>query len=245
MPLLQRIWRGCRLLLMLLLAVSALPGGRGAEAPGAAAGFVIFKEFPFEPDSQAEVVNYSSYERFPAVDNVVRMDGETIRILPSEEPIYIPAPGVPGATAAQVNQTILAAEQRFPQFASKLETVRQGWAALPKAVVAARTNAPAPVASPTAQAASADDHENVLHTRNGETFHGWTLIGVERDSVVLSHDDGISRVQISELPDNLYGFPENVMARARQLHQPLAGIQKAAASRPRKPAPSLKLPQPQ
>jgi hypothetical protein len=203
---------------IILLAAGLFSWIQGATALGATGGLVIYKEYAFDADSQAAMTDYSSFQHFASVDNVVTTSGETLRILPGDEPLYIPNPGDPTSTAADVTRTILAAERRFPQYAPKLENVRRAWASLPKA-------APAIVVQPTPSIATApqptpgDESANVLRTKYGETYRSWKVTGMEGDTVVLSHADGISRVPISDLPNNLYGFPPEVMARAEQLRE--------------------------
>lgn len=222
--------------LILLMGATLLPRTGGAAASGVTGGIVIFKEFSFDPDSQAQIANYTSFERFPSVDNVVTSAGETIRILPGQGPVYIPQPGDPASNAGELARAILAAERRFPQFASRLETMRRAWAALPKRAVAAQATPAAsrpraaPFATPFApEPTPAGGPAQVLRTRSGAVFVSWTVTGVEGDTVVISHEDGISRVSISDLPDNLIGFPPDVVARAEALRaQEEAELRKAA-----------------
>jgi hypothetical protein len=206
-----------------LLFASALGGAFG---PGClAAGLVIYKDYSFDADSQAELTEYSSDDHYSTVDNVVTPGGQRLRILASQEPIFIPQAGDRSAKPAAMSQTIQAAEKRFPQFAARLEACRRAWAAVPAstptpaqrlAVSPAAT--PAPVDTPP----PAPDHgliNKTLRTKTGETLQGWRVTGMEGDTVVISDADGISRVPIGDLPDNLYGFPQVVIARAEQLRQ--------------------------
>jgi hypothetical protein len=62
----------------------------------------------------------------------------------------------------------------------------------------------------------------VLHTKNGETLSDWKFSAMEGDMVVITDADGISRIPITDLPDNQFGFPPEVMARAQQLRQQAA-----------------------
>jgi hypothetical protein len=237
-----------RLPLILLLAAVLLPWAGGANALAATGGLIIYKQFSFDSDSEAEMAGFTSFAHFASVDNVVTTSGQTLRILPGQDPVYIPQPGYPGETAGQVIPNILAAERRFPQFASKLELTRRAWVAAPKAPVAFAANPVAtPAPSPTPQAAPADEPSNVLHTRYGEVFHSWKVSSVQGDTVVISHADGISRISIADLPDNLAGFPPEVIARVQQIRlQQAAQLQKeanavdAAHTAPPTPSPTPK-----
>jgi len=203
--------------LILLLAAGLLPWLRGADALGAG-GLVIYKQFSFDSDSNAEMVSYSSFAHFASVDNVVTTDGQTLRILPGQDPVYVPFPGDPAETAGKITPTILAAERRFPQFARRLEMARQAWATAPKAAVAVQAEPVAnPAPTPAPQPAPAADAGNVLHTRYGEVFRSWKVVSVDANTVVISHADGITRISIADLPDNLAGFPPEVVARVQQL----------------------------
>jgi hypothetical protein len=105
----------------------------GASANAApAGGVVIYKDFSFDPDSQAEIADYTSFDRYSSVDNVLMPNGQTLRITPDQEPIYIPRAGGAQSNGAAMIRTIVAAERRFPQFAPKLEAYRVGWSAVPK-----------------------------------------------------------------------------------------------------------------
>jgi hypothetical protein len=222
-----------------LLALA--PWLTGATALGG--GVVIYKEFSFDSDSQAELVDYSSYEHFTSVDNVHTTDGQTLRMTPGQEPIYIPAAGSGDGTAAGVTATIGVAERRFPQFAGKLEGYRRAWEAVgkttaavqPRVTSAAAILAATPQPAVTADAAG-DRPDEVLHTQDGATYRDWKLTGVEADTVVISHADGISRVPMAELPKNLWGFPPEVVARVEQLRQETAAEGQAVASTAARPA---------
>jgi hypothetical protein len=159
----------------------------GADLLGATGGMVIYKDESFEPDSLAEIAYYRSVEHFPVVDNLVTVDGNPLRILPGQDPVYIPSPGDPGSTAEEAIRTILGAESRFPQFVRKLEPLRQGWAAQP------RPAAPAPTSAPEAT--------NVLRTKSGEVFESWSVSSIDGDIVTISHSAGVSRVPVADLPD--------------------------------------------
>ena len=221
---------------MCLLASSFVSRDQDAKAGGGTGGLVIYKDHSFDNDSQAEIADYSSAEHFSAVDNVVTPAGQTIRILAGQKPVYIPEPGNPNGNTAEAVRTILAAEKRFPQFASKLEPVRRAWEALPKAAVTAKANPaaisppgplPAPVPPPEPGAESA----NVLRTRDGAVFRAWRVTGIEPDAVIIKHADGVSRIPISELPDNPVGFPPEVIARLAELRLQEADQVRAAADR--------------
>jgi hypothetical protein len=203
----------------------------GADLFGATGGIVIYKENSFEPDSSAEIETYQSVEHFAAVDNVITTGGQPMRITSDQEPLYIPQAGDPDSTAESVTRTILDAEKRFPQFARKLEVARLAWAALPKAAPAVQ---PTPSSFPTVapQPAPAGGSADDLHTKSGEVFQSWTVTEIEGDTVVISHADGISKVAISDLPDDLKGFPPDVAARIRQFRQQAADIQRAAKAAP-------------
>jgi len=204
------------------LLIVALPAS--LYAAGRSIGVVIYKEFAFDPDSQAEMADYSSLQRFGSVDNVVTPAGETLRIFSNQGPVYIPAPGTPGSDTGEVTRTIQCAESRFPQFVRRLETYRQGWASVTRAAPgpqpspAVASVRPAPASSPATPASGAGSGK-VLRTRSGEMFQAWSVSGMEGDTVVITHADGISRVPIADLPDNLYGFPPEVIARAQLLRQ--------------------------
>jgi len=188
----------------------------GAEALGAG-GLIIYKDFAFDADSQADIAVYTSYQHFGSVDNVVTASGQTLRILPGQTPFYIPQAGDPNRTPVEVERTIRLAESRFPQYSAKLEAYRHAWAAAPPPPVA-QTNRPAaaaPQREVSADLAPASAGRNVLRMRSGETFQAWKLSRVEGDYVVITHADGVSRVAIADLPDNLYGFPDEVIARAQ------------------------------
>jgi len=197
----------------------------GGKTLAAGGGLVIYKDYSFDPDSQAEITDYTSFDRYPSVDNVVTASGQTLQITPGQEPIYIPRAGDPKSNGAVVARSIVAAERRFPQFATKLEAYRQAWAAAPSATPAAKASPPIAAApQPTAEAEAADStqaggSERVLHTKNGETLSDWKFSAMEGDMVVITDADGISRIPITDLPDNQFGFPPEVMARAQQLRQ--------------------------
>ena len=201
-------------------------------ASGRSIGVVIYKEFAFDPDSQAEIADYSSLQRLGSVDNVITPGGQTLRIFSNQGPVYIPAPGTAGRDTGEVTRAIQAAESRFRQFARRLETYRQGWASAAQAAPAPRSipavaAAPPGPASSTATPASAAGSGKVLRTQSGETFQGWSVSGMEGDTVVITHADGVSRVPIADLPDNLYGFPPEVIARAQLLRQQAAAQARA------------------
>jgi len=190
----------------IVIAIALYPWIYGAHAIGAPGGIVIYKQFSFDPDSNAEMAAYSTFDHYSFVDNVHTPAGQTLRILSGQDPLYIPAPGDPGSTPAQATLTILAAEKRFPQFAAKLETVRQAWSALPiaEAPVAPSpppsTNAAIPKPSPAAGSA------NILRTKSGHVFTGWSISAFEGKTVVIKHSGGISRIPASELPNDLIGL---------------------------------------
>lgn len=221
-----------KITIMLLAAIAWICGGR---AFGAAGGVLIYKDYSFDPDSQAEIADYTSYDHYSSVDNVVTPTGETLRIMPAQEPIYIPHAGDPHSTSADMTRTIVAAEKRFPQFAAKLDVYRRDWAAVPSATpkpsptIAAAPQPTAPVE--TAEAAPAPGSTHVLYTKTGEALTDWKVTAMEGDSVVISHADGISRIPIMDLPDNLFGLPADVTARAEQLRQQArTGVAQAAPS---------------
>ena len=204
---------------MLLIATSLLPWIHGADALGATGGLVIYKDNSFDADSLAEIASYSSVEHFGAADNVVTAEGQSLRILSGQAPIYIPAPGDPDGTPEDATRVILTAERRYPQFIRKLELVRQAWVALPKSTLAAQTPPSiAAVPLPTAEAGSAGD----LHTKSGGVFQSWNATGIEGDAVIVSHADGIARIPITDLPDDLSGFPADIIDRVQQLRQQAA-----------------------
>lgn len=189
-----------KLLLIILLSPFVL----GPDAHAATGGLVIYKAFSFDSDSQAQIANYSSYEHFPFVDNVLTPDGQTLRILSGQDPVYIARPGDPGTTAEQAIPTILHAEKRFPQFAPKLEQMRQAWTLLPKAAASVKSS---PLGTPLAKPSPViGGSGNVLHTKSGEVFHAWSISAFEGNTVVIKHADGISRVPISDLQDSLGGY---------------------------------------
>ena len=200
----------------------------GPAAFASGGGIVIYKDFSFDPDSQAEITDYASFDRYSSVDNVLTPAGHTLRITPDQEPIYIPHAGSPQSNGAAVARTILAAERRFPQFAPKLEAYRRDWAAIPISTPTPQPNqsiaaAPQTTAPAEAQDATpAGDSTRVLQTKSGETLTDWKISAMEGDTVVITHADGISRIPITDLPDNLFGFPPAVMARAQQLRQQAA-----------------------
>lgn len=213
-----------RKITIFLLAAAALPAS--LFAAGRSIGVVIYKEFAFDPDSQAEIADYSSLQRLGSVDNVITPGGQTLRIFSNQGPVYIPAPGTAGRDTGDVTRAIQAAESRFPQFARRLEIYRQGWASAAQAAPAPRSTPAAP-ASSTATPGSAAGSGKVLRTQSGETFQGWSVSGMEGDTVVITHADGVSRVPIADLPDNLYGFPPEVIARAQLLRQEAAARARA------------------
>lgn len=171
---------------ILLAGVAVFLWPLGGNAIAATDGLVIYKDHPFDDDSQAEIKNYSSIKHFAAVDNVFTTSGQALRILPSQEPVYIPQPGDPDCTVNEATRRILAAEGRFPQFAPNLEVLRRGWAALPKAAV--------PVATPVRGSV------NELQTKSGDVFQSWTVSAIDGETVTISHSAGISRVSIADLP---------------------------------------------
>jgi hypothetical protein len=220
-----------------LLFASILGAAFAARCLGA--GLVIYKDYSFDSDSQAEMAEYATDDHYSNVDNVVTPSGGRLRILASQEAIFIPAAGEHGKSPAAMTQAIAATEKRFPQFQVKLEGYRREWAAAPVPTPAPTPEAaisPENVAAAAEAVASADapppapNHgtlNNVLHTKSGESLKAWTVTGMEGDDVVISHAAGISRVPIVDLPDNLYGFPEAVIDRAEQLRQArLAGAAK-------------------
>lgn len=224
-----------RKITILPLAVACATWICGARANAASAGgLVIYKDFSFDPDSQAEITDYTSFDRYPSVDNVLTPGGQTLRITPGQEPIYIPGAGDPRSNGAAVIRTILAAERQFPQFASKLEAYRRAWSAIPSPTPQPSQSlaaAPPPAAETEALDATPDGGSTrVLHTKSGETLTDWKVTAMEGDSVVISHADGISRIPITDLPDNLFGFPPNVLARAEQLRQQTVDQARMAAA---------------
>jgi hypothetical protein len=219
-----------RKITIFLLAAAALPAS--LFAAGRCVGVVIYKEFAFDPDSQAEIADYSGLQRLGSVDNVITPDGQTLRIFSNQGPIYIPGPGTAGSDPGDVTRAIRAAESRFPQFARRLEIYRQGWALAAQAAPAPRSTpavaaAPPALASDPSSATPAAGSGKVLRTQSGETFQGWSVSGMEGDTVVITHADGVSRVPIADLPDNLYGFPPEVIARAELLRQQAAAQARA------------------
>jgi len=62
-PLFWPILRNLRLLLILVLAIGMVFWFHTADAFGATGGLVIYKQFSFDSDFQAEIANYSSGER--------------------------------------------------------------------------------------------------------------------------------------------------------------------------------------
>jgi hypothetical protein len=198
-----------------------------------AGGVVIYKDFSFDPDSQAEITDYTSLDRYPSVD-VTAPGGQTLRITPGQEPIYIPHAGDAQSNGAVVMRTILAAERRFPQFAAKLEPYRQGWSAKP-APAPQPSQSPAAAPQPATQTEAVDatptgGSTRVLQTKSGETLTDWKISAREGDTLVITHADGISRVPITDLPDNLFGFPPEIVARAEQLRQQSADQGRMAAA---------------
>jgi hypothetical protein len=199
-----------RLLPGVLLVVCAFLRMGGVSASGATGGLVIYKLYSFDPDSQAEMASYRSYEHFASVDNVLTPSGQTLRILSGQDPVYIPNPGSPEITSEQVARVIADAERRFPQLATKLESLRQEWTSLPKPAPVAESPAPAVIAArPTPPGKAA----NVLRTRSGQMFEGWSIAAFEGNTVVIKHDGGVSRIPVSELPRELLGLPPEKTAR--------------------------------
>jgi hypothetical protein len=217
-----------RKLFAILLLGTVLPAAEAVAVPG---GIVIYKQFSFDQDSQAEMASYSSLEHFPFVNNVVTTSGQTLRILSSQDPVFIPPPGDPNSTAEQAARAIAAAERRFPQFNANLENVRRAWAAAPRIVPTAAPTAAPILAAPQAAPVEGGEAANVLHTRYGEAYQSWRVIGLEGNTVVISHSNGISRISISDLPDDLTGFPPDVVARAQQLRMRAAALQRAEAAK--------------
>ena len=188
----------------IVIAIVVYPWICGAL--GAPGGMVIYRQFSFDPDSNAEMVAYSTFEHYPFVDNVHTPAGQTLRILSGQDPVYIPAPGDPGSTPGQATRTIVAAEKRFPQFAAKLETVRQAWSAPPIAEAPVEPSPPssknAAIPKPSPAAGSA----NILRTKSGHIYTGWSISAFEGKTVVIKHSGGISRIPASDLPNDLIGL---------------------------------------
>lgn len=203
------------LAVILLILPGLISHCAAAEAAG---GLVIYKEFPFDSDSQAVIAAYTSFEHFPSVDNVVTTDGKTLRILPGQEPTYIPAPASSGVTSHGIAPVILSAERRFPQYISKLEPIRRGWADAAEISVAEPKVSPIRRIPPASQATSPANPSKVLQTRSGHTYRSWKVSNFDGETVLISHADGISRIPISDLPNNLWGFPPEVVARVEQIH---------------------------
>jgi len=74
------------------------------------------------------------------------------------------------------------------------------------------------------QQAGAPAPAKVLRTKSGGVFQSWSVTRIDGDTVVISHADGISRIPISDLPDDLSGFSPEVIARAQQLRQQAAAV---------------------
>jgi hypothetical protein len=175
----------------------------GIHARAAPGGLVIYKQFSFDPDTSAEIAPYSTFEHYAVVDNVHTPSGQTLRILSGQDPVYVPEPGNPGSTPDQATRTILTAEKRFPQFAAKLETVREAWAAPP---IAEAPVEPRPRATATPRPSPPTNSASVLRTKSGQVFAGWSISAFEGKTVVIKHSGGISRIPASDLPNDLIGL---------------------------------------
>ncbi len=224
----------CILFLIGLLGAGLVLSNARAAQP---AGAIIYRQFSFDPDSQAEIASYIRLEHYSTVDNVLTPEGRTVRIFSDEAPIYVPPPGDPNWTAAQAARVIPALERRFPQFASQLELIRRGWAVVPRAAPAVTPGVA--IAAAAAAPRPTPESGNVLRTRYGETYRAWSVTGVEGNVVIITHADGISRISIADLPDDLTGFPPEVFLRAQALRQRAAAdLRKEAARASARPAPS-------
>jgi len=201
-PRAARSINGIRFLLLLALATALSQSFYGARSMGATGGMVIYKQFSFDRDADAEIANYTTFDHYAFVDNVRTPSGQTLRILSGQDPVYIPEPGNPGSTSEDATRTIQAAEKRFPQFAAKLENVRHAWEAMPKATP---TPAPAPASVAVPQPTPPGKPTNVLRTKSGHVFYGWSISAFEGKTVVIHHSGGVSRIPASDLPNDLIG----------------------------------------
>jgi len=107
----------------------------------ATAGIVIYKRSALDSDSQAAVLQYRKATRYSTGADIVTSKGETIRLVPSQDPLYIPEPGTPGGDKEEALAAIAFAEKRFPQFAKDLSPIKQAWTSSPTAPAAPRIQA--------------------------------------------------------------------------------------------------------
>lgn len=202
-----------------------------ATAAERSRGIIIYKPNGFEPDSSTELIEYVSYQRFAAVFNVRSVTGETIRITPGQDPMFVPSPNDPEANPEGASTSLKSAAMRFPQFRQKLALIEKAWADRARSVAASTAK------TPTAQIPLGPPRGASLRTKSGQVFHDWSLSSVESAEGVIIHSDGISRIPLLDFPSEVIAQEPRIAAAIEE--QKRAAMRKQTASPTPIPSPSV------
>ena len=162
-------------------------------------------------------VEYRSYRDFGTNIVVVDVAGDEIRVFSGQGPIFIPYPNDKSADRQKVFALLQLARKTYPDLSSRLALVEKAWAeALFRTARLAAV--PRPGVPPPKNAVVGTE----IVTTSGTRYSNSRVISVEGDILTIAHDDGVSRVQLAELPEE---------ARKKYAQKPTA-IKEGATSKP-------------
>ena len=152
-----------------------------------AGGLLVYKEQGFHTDLQAKLVEYATAEVIPQSATVILKTGNRLDLPAGRSPVLLPFPDVPVEKPVEVIKLIDSAMARFPQHTARLETLKKEWLA---------------TISKTAQEKPKENESGpIFVTRNGTKFSGVSDIKSQPNGLVITHNEGVTKVSFYNLTD--------------------------------------------
>jgi len=150
---------------------------------------LIYKAQGFHIDSQALIVEISSYSGTQLAKTVITGKGQTLNLIPANCPIIIPhANSHMSENSQYVLQFIELAATRFPQYKERLEALKMDWQGIQSVAQEKEqskvTNEPAIPEQP-----------------QGKKFRGMDVVNTYPDGLSISSDEGIRKVAFKDFTD--------------------------------------------
>lgn len=187
------------------------------KTPGIPAGCVVFKR---AADAGARLVEYRSYKDFGTTIVVIDGAGDELRLFAGQGPLFIPYPSDRTADRQKVLVLIQLARKTYPDLSLRLTSIEKAWAEQP-------ANKPPGfvVPQPIVQKPAVPQPSNAaggteIVTTNGMRYSNAKVTSVDGGVLTISHDDGVARVRIADLPDE---------AKKKYASQSLGGAEGASA----------------
>jgi hypothetical protein len=157
-------------------------------------GLLIYKNYGFDPNSNANITEITAFESFPTISRALTVKGAKLEVEKGRTPVFIPYPSYGGYQPEQALSLIAKAKKLFPQHVRKLGEAESKWTEIKKT----QTN------NPPLHTTSTEKTDTITFTAtDGTKYTNVSVVGNSGDGLSLMSDSGVIRIPFTSLPPEI------------------------------------------